>query len=479
MSKDGSKVGSGATGAQVGRVVLQIALPLEGAKEPASPAEGDRSRPSQDATPAGERRRRKRKWYTLYDKVFAVRNLEQAWEKVRANKGAPGCDGQSIEQFGARVEAELEALHEQLKSKRYRPRPVRRVEIAKPGGGRRRLGIPAVRDRVVQQAVLQILQPIFEAKFSEYSHGFRPDRGCATALNIVDRALRCGYEWVVDADIESFFDAVDHELLLTAVNEEIADGSVLRLIRMFLESGVMVGGGEVEPTELGTPQGGPLSPLLANIYLHPLDVAMQQGGFGLVRYADDFVIFTKTRERAEEALAVARGILESLKLRLHPAKTRIAAIDEGFDFLGFHYFRDSKGNLQKTVSRRSRARFREQIRKRTRRHAGQKRPKPRRCNARRLKGNQRVVEMTERVNAYLRGWHWYFKAVRTTWRDYFESFDGFVRRRIRCAISGRYAKGHWQSTLSNEVLEQIGYVRLGTLQERHLRGQLLAPPSSG
>jgi group II intron reverse transcriptase/maturase len=408
-----------------------------------------------------------------------TKNLHQAWEKVRSNKGAPGCDGQTIKQFGANEAEDLFALQEQLKAKTYRPRPVKRVEIQKFGGGMRSLGIPTVRDRIAQQAVLQILQPIFEEKFSEYSHGFRPKRGCASALSFVDQAVGHGYGWIVDADIEKFFDTVDHDILLAEVNEEIADGSVLRLIRMFLESGVMVGGGEIEATELGTPQGGPLSPLLANIYLHPLDAAMQEGGFGLVRYADDFVIFAKDRQRAEEALGLAAEILEGLKLRLHPEKTRIAAIDEGFEFLGFRYFRDENGDLQKVVSAKSEARFRANVRKRTRRHAGQKKPKPKRCTARHLKKNKRVAKMVDRTNAYVRGWHWYFKGVATSWQDYFRSFDQFVRRRLRSAIAGRYSKGRWRSILRNATLEELGLVSASELQVKYRQGLLSAPPTSG
>ena len=255
-----------------------------------------------------------------------------AWARVRANKGAPGIDGQTVGQFERREAENLEKLHQELREKRYRPQAVRRVEIPKSGGGKRALGIPTVRDRIVQQALLQVLSPIFEEEFGLRSHGFRPGRGCETALAVVDQAVRHGYEYVVDADISKFFDNVDHELLLEQVNEEVSDGSVLGLIRAFLKSGVLLGGVEWEPTEKGTPQGGPLSPLLANIYLHPFDKAMQASGLGLVRYADDFVIFARSRERAGEALEIAGGVLEGLKLHLHPEKTRIAAIDGASSF---------------------------------------------------------------------------------------------------------------------------------------------------
>jgi hypothetical protein len=206
---------------------------------------------------------------------------------------------------------------------------------------------------------------------------------------------------------------------------------------------------------------------------------MRAGRFGLVRYADDFVIFAKDRQRAEEALGLATQILESLKLRLHPKKTRIAAIDEGFDFLGFRYFRDAKGNLQKVVSAKSKARFRANVRKRSRRHAGQKRPKAKRCTTRHLKKNERVAKMVDRLNKYVRGWHWYFKGVATSWQEYFRSFDQFVRRRLRSAICGRYSKGCWRYILPNATLRELGLVSASELQMKYRQGLLSAPPTSG
>lgn len=462
---------------------LQIALPLEWDSNTASALPAGTEPPSQAATPAAaqqvERKEKKRKWYSLYDKVYALPNLQQAWEKVRANRGAPGCDGQTIAQFEANLDANLLALHEQLRTKQYRPRPVKRVEIPKAGGGVRPLGIPTVRDRIVQQAVLQVLTPIFEQKFSTRSHGFRPGRGCETALDVVDRALRYGYEWVVDADISKFFDNVDHELLLTQLNEEIADGSVLGLVESFLKSGVLMDGGEVEPTELGTPQGGPLSPLLANVYLHAFDVAMQEAGFGMVRYADDFVIFAKSHERAGEALALAERTLAGLKLSLHPEKTRIAAIDEGFEFLGFRYLRDGEGRVQKVVGRKAQRRFRERIRELTPRHAGQRRPKPKQCTLARLRGNARIRGMIGKISRFLREWHGYFRGVRTDWDKYWQSFDGYVRQRLRNAISGRYAKGRWQQILQDSTLEALGFTSLATLHAPYPAEPVKAAPDSG
>jgi group II intron reverse transcriptase/maturase len=247
----------------VGQLVLQIVFPHGEASD--GTEETQANRPGASGAPPATRSEteRKRKWYSLFDKVCAFPNLQQAWERVAANRGAPGIDGVTIAQFRENADERLTQLAQDLRQKSYRPQPVRRVFIPKggKGGGQRPLGIPTVRDRIVQQALRQVLEPIFEPLFSRRSHGFRPRRGCETALEVVDRAVRHGYMWVVDADLEAFFDTVDHEKLIDAVAEEIADGSVLRLIRQILRSGVWLpNAAEVEPTELGTPQGGPSTP---------------------------------------------------------------------------------------------------------------------------------------------------------------------------------------------------------------------------
>ena len=473
MSKPATKDG-------VGQLRLTFGFPDP--KDATQQTQDNGSQASPTAAPSTDKPERKRKWHSLFDKVFALSNLQRAWQQVADNRGAAGVDGITIVIFARNASERLAHLSQDLRNKTYRPQPVRRVEIQKSGGGQRPLGIPTVRDRIVQQALRQVLEPIFEATFSSRSHGFGPQRGCKTALAVVDQALRYGYTFVVDADIACFFDTVDHEKLLSALNEEIADGSVLRLIRYVLEAGVVLPwASESEPTEEGTPQGGPLSPLLANVYLHAFDEAVTQAGYGLVRYADDFVIFTKSESEAVAALELCRHWLQDrLGLRLHPEKTRVVSVTEGFEFLGFHYFRDPKtGDLCKEVRRKSVQRFRDAIRERTPRLRTQRWVKPPHVTYSRLVRNQRVTEMIRQVNGYLRGWHWYFKSARSRFTPPFNSFDGFLRRRIRLAITGRVGNGWWNQLLPNTLLRQLGLRDLETLDKQYRAGQLTTPARQG
>ena len=461
----------------VGQHQLQIAFPQGEAND--GTVETEVNGPEASGAPALARSQpeRTRKWYSLIDKVYALPNLQRAWQQVLNNGGAAGSDRITLRQFRQDADERLQELAVDLRNKTYRPKPVRRVFIPKTGGGQRPLGIPSVRDRIVQQALLQVLAPIFEAKFSSRSHGFRPERGCTTALQVVDRAVRHGYEWVVDADLAAFFDTVDHEKLLAALNEEIADGSILTLIRRILKAGVVQPEtSQIDPTEIGTPQGGPLSPLLANVYLHRFDEEMVQAGCGLVRYADDFVIFAKSEGEAAAALQLAREVLEGeLGLTLHPEKTRVVSVAQGFEFLGFHYYRDPKtGQFRKEVSRKSTRRFREAIRQHTPRLKNQRKPKRRRLKAARLAKNQRLQEVLRRLNRYLRGWHWYFKAVWSPYETPFRNFDMFVRRRIRTAITGRTGIG-WNRHLPNALLREVGLISLDDWQRQYRSGLLVAP----
>jgi RNA-directed DNA polymerase len=471
----------------VGQLAFTFSLPQEDAKDEARETQYNGSEESPTALSSTSKPERKVKWHSLYDKVFALPNLEQAWKHVAENNGAAGIDKITVEQFSKNVEQRLTQLSLDLRQKTYRPVPVRRVFIPKgAGGGERPLGIPTIRDRIVQQALRQVLEPIFEGVFSTRSHGFRPGRGSPTALDVVERAIRKGYTWVVDADIASFFDTVDHEKLLSAINEEIADGSVLRLIRYILKAGVQLPQvSESEPTELGTGyplgEGGPLSPLLANVYLHAFDKAITQLGYGLVRYADDFVIFTKSEGEAEAALAACQQILEGqLGLVLHPEKTRVVSVDAGFAFLGFHYFRDPKTGVRcKEVRRKSVKSFRDAIRKRTPRLRTQRPVKPRNVTFTRLSRNERVADMIRGLNGFLHGWHWYFKSVQSRYKAPFESFDGFVRRRVRAAITGRCGNGWWNQLITNAMLRALGLQCPTDLQAQYAQGRLASPARKG
>jgi RNA-directed DNA polymerase len=453
----------------VGQLAFTFGFPEDQPKDEAEETQVNSSAASDPAAAPGRVPTRKRKWHSLIDKVYALPNLQRAWERVQANGGAAGGDGMTVAKFAQDAPARLQHLAQDLRAKTYRPQPVRRVFIPKSGGGQRPLGIPTIRDRIVQQAILQVLEPIFEAQFSPRSHGFRPERGCDTALSVVDRAVRHGYGWVVDADLQRFFDTVDHEKLLDALNEEVADGSLLRLIRQILKAGVSLpAAAEVEPTELGTPQGGPLSPLLANVYLHAFDVQMVAAGYGLVRYADDFVIFARSESEAQAALELARTILEGqLGLGVHPEKTRVVSVAHGFEFLGYHYFHDAKrGVWRKEVRHRSVQRFRDAVRLRTPRLRGQRKPKrrSRSLTLGHLQRNPRVEAMIRSLNRYLDGWHGYFRKLWSPFAEPFFFHDSFVRRRLRSAITGRTGSGWWHNVLTNDVLRQLG---LRSLAERY------------
>ena len=262
------------------------------------------------------------RWFSLIDKVCAPEVLAAAWEKVRANGGAAGVDGQSLERFAARSESYLAELSTALREGHYSSQPVRRVDIPKGDGGLRPLGIPAVKDRIVQAATKLVIEPIFEVEFLDGSYGFRPGRGCHDALREVDRLIKGGFTHVVDADLASYFDTIPHERLLHRVEERISDGRILDLLRSWLTADALLGMERWTPTA-GTPQGAVISPLLANIYLHPLDERMAALGYRMVRYADDFVVLCRSREEAEAALAEIRHWVEANGLVLHPDKTHV------------------------------------------------------------------------------------------------------------------------------------------------------------
>jgi RNA-directed DNA polymerase len=353
-------------------------------------------------------------WYALMDKVYAPRNLLAAWQKVQDNAGAAGVDRQSVEEFARDATNQLQRLMEQLRKGSFQPQPVRRVWIDKPGTTEQRpLGIPAVRDRVVQTALCHVLTPIWEKEFAEQSYGYRPERGCKDALRRVDELLKAGYTWVVDADLKKFFDTIPHDRLLSEVKERVADGRVLELIAAYLKAKVMDGMQEMQP-ETGSPQGSSVSPLLSNIYLNPVDHQMAQAGWQMIRYADDFVILCRTREEAEQALALVTDLVEARGLQMHPDKTRIVDATQpgGFDFLGYHFERGKHWPRAASL-----AKFRDNVRQRTPRSSGQS-----------------LKVIAKELNYFLRGWFNYFKhSHRTT----FQPLDGLVRRRLRSILRKR------------------------------------------
>ncbi len=322
-------------------------------------------------------------------------------------------DGQSIQKFEWRLERELEQLHQELKDDRYQPRAVRRHWIDKGGGKKRPLGIPTVRDRVVQTSLRQVLEPIFEKKFCRHSYGFRPQRSCKDALREVQRRLEEGYHWVVDADIEKYFDCIDPEILMQEVEKEVSDGRVLKLIRSYLEQEVLDGMKKWKP-ERGTPQGAVISPLLANLYLHPVDEEMERAGEVMIRYADDGVILCRDERQAREALRKLRKELAQRGLRLNPNKTRVVDARQkgGFDFLGYHFERGLKWPRKSSEKK-----LRERVR-----------PLTRRTNGHSLK------QTIETLNPILRGWFGYFQHSHPAT---FKGVDGWVRGRLRSILRKR------------------------------------------
>jgi RNA-directed DNA polymerase len=366
------------------------------------------------------------KWYSLMDKVYTLPNLRKAFARVKANGGAAGVDHVTVKEFERHLEANLEKLSRALRDGTYRPLAIRRVYIPKPGSQERRpLGIPTVRDRVVQAALRAVLEPIFERDFAAQSYGFRPNRGCKDALRRVAALLEAGYHWVVDADLKSYFDTIPHSTLLTRVKEKVTDSRVLGLLQAFLTAEVMETTKSWEP-EGGTPQGAVISPLLSNIYLDPLDQQMAREGLAMVRYADDFVILCRSEAEARQALERVRSWTESAGLRLHPSKTRIVDARQagGFDFLGYHFERGKRWPRQKSLDK-----LKDAIRAKTRR-----------CNG------QSLAAIITDLNRTLRGWFEYFKHSRPF---IFADLDRRVRRRLRSILRHRQGRkgcgGGWDN----------------------------------
>ena len=351
------------------------------------------------------------KWFSLIDKVYRKETLRAAWCKVKDNAGAAGVDGQSVKQFAARAEIYLEELEQALKSAEYQPEPIKRVEIPKGDGRMRPLGIPVVKDRIVQTAVKLVIEPIFEREFEDSSYGFRPGRSAKDALGEVDGLIQEGFTHVVDADLESYFDSIPHGELMRRIEARISDGQVLKLIGLFLSQDIIQGMKRWTPVG-GTPQGAVMSPLLANLYLHPLDRQMKQQGYRMVRYADDFVVLCRSAEQAKAALSEVRVWTEQNGLGLNADKTHVGdcrQAGQGFEFLGYRF---EVG--RRWVRKKSLLALRERIRHKTRRTRGDS-----------------LTCIIADLNPVLRGWFHYFKHTQP-WVH--QLTDSFVRRRLRAIL---------------------------------------------
>jgi group II intron reverse transcriptase/maturase len=400
--------------------------------------------------PLGQRLRRLANWlnptgagkfHSLVDKVYKVKNVELAWRRVKANRGAGGIDGQSLEEFEANLKTNLKRLHNELKNDTYHPQPVRQKMIPKPGqpGRFRPLGIPTIYDRVCQQALLNRLEPIFEPVFDDANFGYRKGRSPKDALRKIWKEVKAGREWIVDADLRDFFGSADHEKLMVLINQRVSDGRVLNLIEKMLKAGCCAQGRRL-PTEQGTPQGSVISPLLSNILLTPFDREMRRRGYTVTRWADDWVVTCKTRSEAESALAAAWRILERLGVTLHAEKTRIVHVRHGFEFLGYKIKKGSRALQLPQEQIRSRARagqlyaypreksvkhFKEQIRQKTRRNI----PKS-------------TEELIDELNPVIRGWGNYY--CRAHVRKLFNRLDRWIVRRIWSQRYKRWRNRGWR-----------------------------------
>jgi len=400
-----------------------------------------------------------KKVHSLVDKVYHPTNLKLAWKKVKSNRGSGGIDKTSIQGFTNVAEEELQKLHQQLKEATYEPMPVRRVYIPKRGkpNKKRPLGIPAMRDRVCQQALKNRLEPIFEPGFNDGSFGYRPGRSPHQAMRKIYRELLKGYEWIVDADLEDFFGSVQHERLIDMIAEKVSDGRILKLIRKMLKAGYMEQGIR-HLTQEGTSQGSVISPLLSNIYLNQFDHEMGSRGYKLTRFADDWVVLCRTRWEAIKALEEAREVLKSLGLTIHPEKTRITHINKGFEFLGYKLKRGEglklvKNKIKKRMNssniyafpkEESIMRFKATIKERTKR-----------------KIPLTTKEIIDRINPVIRGWGIYYRKAHV--RKLFNKLQRWIVRRIWSHHYKRWRNYGWKYCNERRLYSEFKLVSLLTL----------------
>jgi RNA-directed DNA polymerase len=382
----------------------------------------------------------------VWEAVFSKENMQTALKRVESNKGAAGVDGMEVKDLRSYLKEHWLEVREALERGTYRPSPVRRVEIPKPDGGVRELGIPTVLDRLIQQAIAQVLTPMFEAVFSPYSYGFRPGRSAHQAVQQAQAYIAEGNEWVVDIDIEKFFDRVNHDMLVARVARVVKDKRVLKLIRAYLNSGVMINGVVIE-TEEGTPQGGPLSPLLSNIMLDDLDRELEKRGHKFVRYADDSNIYVRTQRAGERVLEGVKQFLErKLKLKVNPKKSKVEKVTKA-KFLGFSFWK-RKREVYVRIANRTKERFMEKMRNLTRRTR-----------------SGTLENIVQEVNQYTRGWMAYFRLATTP--SVYQELDEWTRRRLRQLLWKRWKHG---TTRYREL------VRLGVSNERAALGAIGTSP---
>jgi RNA-directed DNA polymerase len=416
-------------------------------------------------TPVHPRPRRLANWinptdakkvHSLIDKVYKRKNLEMAWEKVKANRGSGGVDGQTLKAFAEQLDPQLDRLQSELTEETYEPQPVRQVQIPKTGkpGEFRTLGVPTIYDRVCQQALLNRLEPIFEPVFDEANFGYRRGRSTKDAMRKVWKEIQSGREWIVDADLKDFFGSVDHAKLLTLIAQRVADGRVLRLIEAMLKAG-SYGQGRLFPSERGTPQGSVVSPLLSNILLTPFDQEMRSKGFQLTRFADDWVITCHSEAEARAAIAAALRILKELGVELHPQKTRVVHVQHGFEFLGYKIKRGKRlklssdkirstarsGALYAFPREKSMSRFMDQVRALTKRRVPFS-----------------TEELIERLNPILRGWGHYYKKAHV--RKVFNRLDRWIVRRIWSHRFKRWRNLGWRLLPKRTLYRDYGLVNL-------------------
>jgi len=356
----------------------------------------------------------------LLSAVLARENMQQAWKRVRANKGAAGIDGLGIDETAERLMFEWPVIGEQLLQGTYRPQPVRRVTIPKPDGGQRELGIPTVVDRLIQQALLQVLQPVLDPTFSQHSYGFGPGRSAHQAVHAAQAHVESGRRVVVDVDLEKFFDRVNHDILIDRLRKRVSDAGVIRLVRAYLMSGIMDGGVLMARSE-GTPQGGPLSPLLASVLLDEVDKELERRGHCFVRYADDANVYVRSRRAGKRVMALLLKLYGRLRLKVNEAKSAVASVFQR-KFLGFSFWVAPGGKVKRRVADKAKATFKQRVRKRTRRSGGAS-----------------LEQVVERLRSYVLGWKAYFRLADTpgVWKE----LDQWIRHRMRAIQLKQWRRG--------------------------------------